>query len=234
MAEPLRILSTLATKGALSPLLASFTEATGTSVSADYGPTNALLPRLRAGEAADVAIITRAAVDALAAEGVIVAGSSADIALSRVGIAVRAGAPKPDIATVEALKAALLGARSIAYSKIGASGVYFAGLIQRLGLADAVNAKANITTGLTAKLAARGEVELAVQQVSELMQVEGVDIVGPLPAEVEPGTVFSAGIIAKSGNRDGAARLIAHLASPAAAHAYAAAGLEPRGQALRV
>ena len=225
----LKLLSTLATKGALSPLLASFAKATGIEVAVDYGPTNALLPRLRAGEAADVAIITRAAVEALAGEGVIVPGSLTDIALSRVGIAVRAGAPKPDIATVEALKAALLGARSIAYSKIGASGVFFAGLIQRLGLADAVNAKANITMGLTAKLAARGEVELAVQQVSELMQVDGVDIVGPLPPEVEPGTVFSAGLLVRSVQREAAARLIAHLASPAAAHAYAAAGLEPSG-----
>jgi len=228
MTNPLRILSTLATKGALTPLVASFTKATGLEVTVDYGPTNALLPRLRAGEAADVAIITRAAVEQLAGEGVIVAGSPTDIALSRVGIAVRAGAPKPDIATVEALKATLLAARSIAYSKIGASGVYFARLIQQLGLAEAVNAKATVTTGLTAKLAARGEVELAVQQVSELMQVDGVDVVGPLPGEVEPGTIFTAGIVARSANCESAARLIAHLASPEAARAYAAAGLEPR------
>jgi molybdate transport system substrate-binding protein len=227
MAKPLRILSTLATKGALTPLLASFAQSTGLQAAVDYGPTNGLLPRLRAGEAADVTILTRAALDDLAAEGVILAGSPTDIALSRVGIAVRARAPKPDIRTVEALKAALLGARSIAYSKVGASGVYFAGLIQRLGIADAVNAKANVTPGLTAKLAASGEVELAVQQVSELMQVDGVDIVGPLPPEVEPATVFAAGVLSRSADRESAAQLIAHLASPAAARAYTAAGLEP-------
>jgi molybdate transport system substrate-binding protein len=234
MANSLRILSTLATKGALSPLLAGFTQATGIAVTADYGPTNALVPRLRSGEAADVVILTRAALDDLAGEGLIVPESRTDLALSRVGIAVRAGAPKPDIGSVEALKATLLAARSVAYSKIGASGVFFAGLIERLGLAEAVNAKANITSGLTAKLAARGEVELAVQQVSELMQVPGVDIVGPLPAAVEPGTVFAAGVLAGSAQREAASKLIAHLASPDAARAYAAAGLEPRGQTPRV
>jgi molybdate transport system substrate-binding protein len=223
----LKLLSTLATKGALVSLLPAFTQATGIQVTVDYGPTNALLPRLRAGAGADVAILTRSAIDELAGEGMIVPESRADIALSRVGIAVRAGAPKPDIGSAEALKAALLGAKSIAYSKIGASGVYFADLIQRLGIADAVNAKAKITAGLTGRLAASGEVELAVQQVSELMQVTGIDIVGPLPAEVEPGTVFAAGVVSRSARRDAAAKLIAHLSSPTAATAYAAAGLEP-------
>jgi molybdate transport system substrate-binding protein len=223
----LELLSTLATKGALTSLLASFAEATGVQVTADYGPTNVLVPRLRAGDAADVAILTRAALDELVDEGLILPESRTDIALSRVGIAVRAGAPRPDIRTVEALKTTLLAAKSIAYSKVGASGVYFAGLIQRLGLADAVNAKANITAGLTGRLAASGEVELAVQQVSELMQVAGVDIVGPLPGEVEPGTIFSAGVLARSKQRDAAAKLIAHLVTAEASRAYAAAGLEP-------
>jgi molybdate transport system substrate-binding protein len=210
----LKLLSTLATKGALGPLLILFTKATGIEVGVDYGPTNALVPRLRARETADVTILTRAAIDELAREGLIAPDTIADVALSRVGIAVRAGARKPDIASVGTLKAALLGAKSIAYSKVGASGVYFARLIEQLGIADAVNTKARITSGLTAKLAASGEVELAVQQVSELMQVTGVDIVGPLPAEVEPGTIFSAAVLARSPNRAAADRLIAHLASP--------------------
>ena len=227
MADPLKLLSTLATKGALTSLLAGFTEGTGVQVVADYGPTNVLVPRLRTAEAIDVTILTRAALDELADGGVIVPASRADIALSRVGIAVRAGAAKPDIGSVEALKATLLGAKSIAYSKVGASGIFFAGLIQRLGIAEAVNAKANIAMGLTGRLAARGEVELAVQQVSELMQVTGVDIVGPLPAEVEPGTIFSAGVVVRSTQRDAAAKLIAHLATAEASRAYTAAGLEP-------
>jgi len=227
MPKPLLLLSTLATKGALVALLPEFTRATGIEVGADYGPTNALVPRLRSGDAADVAILTRAALDGLDEEKVILAEGRADIALSRVGLAVRAGAPMPDIGSVETLKAALLGAKSIAYSKIGASGVYFAGLIRQLGIADAINGKANVTSGLTAKLAANGEVELAVQQVSELMQVSGVDIVGAFPLEVEPGTMFAAGIVARSHQREAATKLIAHLASPAAAEAYVAAGLEP-------
>jgi molybdate transport system substrate-binding protein len=231
----LKLLSTLATKGALVTLLPGFAQGTGLNVAVEYGPTNALVPRLRSGAAADVAILTRGALDELAREGVVVPESRADIALSRVGIAVRAGAPKPDIGTVESLKATLLNAKSIAYSKVGASGVYFAGLIQKFGIADAVNAKANITAGLTGKLAASGEVELAVQQVSELMQVTGVDIVGALPPEVEPGTVFSAGVLARSASGDAAARLIAQLTSAEGARAYTAAGLEPvQGQTLRV
>jgi molybdate transport system substrate-binding protein len=226
MAE-IKILSTLATKGALPDLLPRYPQSTGVTVAAEYGPTNALVPRIRAGEAADVAILTRAALDELAGEGVIVPESRTDVALSRVGIAVRAGAPKPDIGSAEALKATLLAARSIAYSRIGASGILFAGLIRRLGIADAVNAKATIATGLTGVLAAKGEVELAVQQVSELMQVSGIDIVGPLPAEVEPGTMLAAGVLARSTERETAARLIAYLASAEAARAFVAAGLEP-------
>jgi molybdate transport system substrate-binding protein len=223
----LKLLSTLATKGALGPLLAAFKQATGIGVVVDYGPTNALLERLRAGADAEAAILTRAAVDDLARQGAVVSESRRDIAVSRVGIAVRAGAPRPDIGSAAALKAALLAARSIAYSKVGASGIYFAGLIQRLGIADAVNAKAKITAGLTGRLAASGEVEIAVQQVSELMQVTRIDIVGPLPPEVDPATVFSAAVMAGSARREAATQLIAHLASAEAGAAYSAAGLEP-------
>ena len=125
--------------------------------------------------------------------------SVADVAVSLVGVAVKAGAARPDISSVEALKAALLQAKSIAYSRIGASGVFFAELIQRLGIADEVNAKATvIPSGFTAELAARGEVELAVQQVSELMLVPGIDIVGPLPPGAESVTMFTAGVLAGS------------------------------------
>jgi molybdate transport system substrate-binding protein len=201
---------------------------------AEYGPTNALTGRLRAGEAADVAILTRGAVDDLVREGAIVAGSDTDIALSRVGIAVRAGAPRPDIGSVEALTSTLRGAKSVAYSKVGASGIFFAELIRKLGIAEEVGAKATVTSGLTGKLAARGEVELAVQQVSELMLVSGVDVVGPLPAELEPGTTFTVGILARSPEREAAARLIAHLSGEAAMRAFKAAGLEPPGETGKI
>lgn len=222
----LKLLSTLAVQGALPAISARYEASTGTGVDIHFAPTNALLERLAAGEAADAAILTRAALDDLAARGVILAGSTADVAISQVGIAVKHGAPKPDIATVEALKAALLAASSVAYSRVGASGVFFAGLIRRLGIADAVNAKAIVTPGgFTGEVVARGEAEVAVQQIGELMQVQGIDIVGPLPPDAGSTTVFSAGVLAASAQPQAARQLIATLRSPRAVAALVAAGL---------
>ena len=223
-----RFFSTLAVQGALLALAARYEQSAGTRIAIEFAPTNGLLARIAAGEPADIAILTRAAVDDLAAEGVLIPGSVADVAVSLVGIAVKAGAARPDICSVEALKATLLAANSIAYSKIGASGVFFAELIRRLGIADEVNAKATIIpSGLTAELAARGDVELAVQQVSELMLVPGIDVVGPLPPGAESVTMFSAGVLAASDQAEAALELIAYLRSSDAAQALSAAGLQP-------
>lgn len=228
MNPDLKILSTLAVQGALPALAQRYERAQGAKVEVQFAPTNGLLARIVAGEAADIVILTRAAVDDLAVKGVLIRHSATDVAVSLVGIAVKAGAPRPDIGSVEALKVALLGAKSIAYSKIGASGVFFAELIQRLGIADEVNAKATvIPSGLTAELAARGDVELAVQQVSELMLVPGIDVVGPLPPGAESVTMFSAGVIAASARAEAALELIAYLRSSNAAQALRAAGLQP-------
>lgn len=228
MPSLVRVLSTLAVQGALPALAQQYERTEGGKVEVHFAPTNGLLARIGAGEVADIAILTRSAIDDLAAKGVLAADSVADIAVSLVGIAVRAGAAKPDIASVEALTAALLQAKSIAYSKIGASGVFFAELIQRLGIADAVNAKATvIPSGFTAELAARGEVELAVQQVSELMMVPGIDVVGPLPPGAESVTMFSAGVFAASAHPVAALHFLAYLRSADAAQALSAAGLQP-------
>jgi molybdate transport system substrate-binding protein len=224
----LKIFSTLAIQGALPAILERYQRAAGTRVDVHFEPTNGLLARIVAGEAADIVILTRSAVDDLAAKGVLISGSVADVAVSLVGIAVKAGAAKPDIGSVEALKATLLAANSIGCSRIGASGVFFAGLIGRLGIAREVNAKATIIpSGLTAELAARGEVELAVQQVSELMLVPGIDVVGPLPSGAESVTMFSAGALAASVQVEAALELIAYLRSFSAAQALRAAGLQP-------
>lgn len=228
MVKPIRILSTLAVQGAMPALAARYEQSTGNKIETHFAPTVGLLARIAAGETADIAILTRSAVDDLAGQGVFAPDSCVDIARSLVGIAVRASAPRPDIGSVEALKSALLNAKSIAYSKIGASGLFFADLIARLGIADAVNAKATIIpSGFTAELAARDEVELAVQQVSELMMVPGVDIVGPLPVGAESVTMFSAGMFARSANAPAARHLLGYLRSADAAPALAAAGLEP-------
>ena len=224
----IRILSTLAVQGALPALIADYQRFTGIAVNCDFAPTNGLISRIAAGQDADVAILTRAAFDDLAARGVILPDSIADIALSDVGVAVKAGAAKPDITTVDALRATLLAANSIAYSKIGASGVFFAALIQRMGIVGPVNAKATIIpTGFTAELVVRGEVELAVQQVSELMIVSGIDVVGAFPAGAESVTMFSGGVLARSAQFKLAGEFLAHLRTVQAKQALIDAGLRP-------
>lgn len=209
----MKIFSTLAVAVLLRPL----------APDAVYEPTARLLARIEAGERADLAFLTAEAVAALQASGVLVSGR--DVARSFVGLAVPAGAPRPDISTVEALRAALLAAPSIAYSRAGASGIFFAGLIERLGIAEAVNAKATIIPqGFTAELAARGAVALAVQQVSELKAVAGVEIVGRLPEGANVGAMFSAGVFA--GAAPGSAAALDRLLGAMTPAALEAAGLE--------
>lgn len=224
----LRLLSTLAIAAPMRELGRRFESASGVTLDAEYGPTVLLAKRLEAGAQPDVVALTKEKADQYAGEGTIAAGSTVDLVRSFVGVAVRAGARKPAIATTAEFRQALLEARSIGYSRAGASGLFFVELLKRLGIADAVNAKATvIPEGLTAELAASGKVELAIQQVSELMAVPGVDIVGPLPREIEPGSVFSAGVWATSSRRAEAARLIAFLASAEAAPVIRQFGLEP-------
>jgi len=224
----IKVVSTLALMNAMRELVSRHEQLTGTIVTTDFAPTNALLNRIRSGEAADVAVLTAEAIDRLTGEGVLVPGSRVDLALSAVGIAVRAGAPRPEIGSVEALKSALLKAESIAYSKIGASGVFFAALIQRLGIAEEVNAKATIIpSGFTAELVARGEAELAVQQVSELMVVPGVEVAARLPSEGQSSTTFSAGVFSASDQPEAAKRLVEILSSRESAPILRASGLDP-------
>jgi molybdate transport system substrate-binding protein len=228
MTEPLRILSTLAVQGAMPALAACYERLAGAGLAVEFAPTNGLMARIDAGERADVAILTRQGADQLAARGVLRPDSVVDVVRSYVGIAVRAGAAKPDIGSSEALKAALLAAKSIAYSRIGASGILFARLIQRLGIAEAVNAKATIIpSGFTAEVVACGEAEMAVQQVSELMVVPGIDVVGSLPSELQSPVTFSGAIFAGSQRPDMAERLLQFLASEEVEGAFRRAGLEP-------
>jgi molybdate transport system substrate-binding protein len=223
---PLKILCTLGLRGVMMELAPSIA-ASGLPFAATYESTNAILRRLASGEQADIAILIDTTVDELIKAGTLRPGSRRDIARSGVAIAVRAGAPKPDISTAAAFKRALLAARSIAYTKSGASGLYFASLIERLGIAEEINRKARIQDGLVGELAARGEAEIAVQQASELLPVAGIDIVGPLPDELQKMTVFSAGIFATTRRSDEAKALIERLAAPAAEKVVRDKGLEP-------
>jgi molybdate transport system substrate-binding protein len=227
MGNVIRLLSTLALKGAVERLAGQYQATTGAKLDADYAPTVGLLKRLREGEKADVLILTREGLDELVGDGAVVAASKVDLARSYVGLAVRAGRPHPDISTEAALRKTLLAARSVAYSRIGASGIYFAELIQRLGLAAEINARATITAGFTAERLITGEADLAVQQISELKQVADIEVVGPIPHELQTATVFTAGRMASSAKAAEPDALLKYLASPEVAPVLRQSGLEP-------
>ncbi|MET4038678.1 substrate-binding domain-containing protein [Bradyrhizobium sp. RT6a] len=226
--ENIRMLSTLGLMGAMRSLFSAYETATSVHIDADFAPTLALLKRLRDGEAADLVILTREGLDEMISEGRVVAGSAADLARSFVGIAVRAGQAHPDIATESALRNTLLAARSVAYSRLGASGVYFVRLIARMGIAAEINAKATIVEqGFTAERLVSGEADLAVQQISELKQVEGIELVGPIPHDLQTPAVFSAGRMTSAEHADAADRLLRYLASPEVVPVLRQSGLEP-------
>lgn len=192
------------------------------------GAPDSIPSRLERGEAADVVIMASEALDALARQGHIVPGSRVDLVRSSIGMAVRAGAAKPDISTVDALKRTLLSASSIAYSA-SASGTYLSNeLFPRLGILEQIAPKLKrIVSERVGTIVARGEAEIGFQQVSELLPIEGIDYVGPLPAEVQRVTVFAAGVAAKSANPEAARALIRFLSSPAVVPAIVKNGLEP-------
>ena len=228
MSHPIRVLSTLALKGAVHGLASQYQATGGTRIDADFAPTLALLERLRSGESADVVVLTREGLEEVVRQGRVVAESCVDLARSWVGVAVKAGALHPDISTEATLRTALLGARSVAYSRLGASGILFAKLIERLGIASDINGRAVIIPqGFTAERLVTGEADLAVQQISELKQIEGIEVVGPIPRELQTPAVFSAGRMAATNKPDEAERLLRFLASPEIAPALRASGLEP-------
>lgn len=228
MDDSVRVLSTLALKGAVARLAAAYQAASGVRIDADFAPTLALLERLRSGEAADLVILTREGLDAMTGEGRVARESAVDLARSYVGVAVKAGAAHPDIASEAALRAALLGARAVAYSRLGASGILFAQLIARLGIAEAINARAVIIpVGFTAERLVTGEAELAIQQISELKQIDGIEVVGPIPLNLQIPAVFSAGRLTTSERAEAADDLLRYLASDDVAPVLRETGLEP-------
>jgi molybdate transport system substrate-binding protein len=219
-----RLFSTLALAGVLEELLPRFAAA---EVAATVLPTAVLAERIRGGETADVAVLMAETIDALAAEGILLPGRT-DIARSLVGIAVPAGAEKPDISTVGDFVTALRAARAIAVSRAGASGASFQGVLRQLGIADEINEKTIvIPSGFTGELAARGEADIAVQQISELMVVPGIDIVGALPPGIECVSVFSAGIFAAAPEPKLGRALVAALSSAEAGAVLREKGLTP-------
>jgi len=225
---PTQLKCALVVRGAFDAHVIPAFEAAGGRAAIHWAPTTVIMKALEAGEIADAVLVLSDAMDRLIAENRVEPETRVDAVRSRYGLAVKAGAPHPDISTVEALKQTLTAARSVAYSRTGASGIYFAGLLPRLGLAEAVNAKATIIPqGFTAEKLVSGEADIAVQQISELMVVPGIEVVGPFPDPVQEVTTFAAAILRGATDRAGAARFLAGLTTPEAAAAYRASGLEP-------
>jgi molybdate transport system substrate-binding protein len=184
---------------------------------------------LNEGAKADVVVLADEAINDLATKGILIPESRVALADAAVGIAVLRGKPKPDIATTEAFRQAVLSCPAVAYSRAGASGIFFEKLIDRLGIGDAVRKKAVvIPSGLTAEKLVSGEADLAIQQISELVMVEGVEVVGPLPQDIACITGFSAAILSSSPRQEQARKLVEALSSADAMKAYAVAGLSPR------
>lgn len=190
-----------------------------------FDATQAIVPRVRAGERADLLILTAEAMEELRAGGTVTRTWA--LGSSGVGVAVRAGAPRPDIGSVGALTRALLSARSVAHSKVGASGIYFAELLERLGIASRLKKRVVVEKGPVGLAVASGEAELGVQQLCELAPVPGIEIVGPLPGPVQKLTHFAAGIPAGAAHAEGAAALMALLRSDALRAAMIQGGLQP-------
>jgi molybdate transport system substrate-binding protein len=222
------LLTSNSIRGVLAVLAPEFERQSGYTLRISYDPAQVMLRRIAAGETADAAILGSGAIDTLAAEGKIDAGTRRTLARCGVGLAVRAGAPRPDVSTVDALKKALLETRSIIYTSEGASGIHFARVIEELGIADAIQAKAHRQTGgLVAERLVSGEVELAVQQIPELLAVDGVELVGPLPEPLQTRSVTTAGIFTGAQQRAGAQAFIDFLRTPGAAEVFRRLGHEP-------
>src|SRR6202046_5115526 len=231
MAE-LVVFSTIRVRRAAERLFAQFDEVSGHKLAVTWGTAPMLVKRIEGGDTADVVVLSRAGLDALQKQGKIAAGSDVTLASSGVGIAVKAGAPKPDISTPEALKRTLLAAKSIAYSEPsagGASGVYFEKLLERMGMAAEMRPRTTYPPagGFTATLLISGEAELAVPQKPELLHVAGVEIVGMLPGDLNLITAFAAGLMPDCKHVDTGKALIASLRAPSAVAAVRAKGLDP-------
>src|SRR5437660_7020469 len=232
-AAEIKVLTAGAFKQVLLALLPEFERTSGHKVMVQNDTVGALSKRIEGGEVFDLAVLTPAAVNDLSSKGKFVAGSRVNLARVGVGVVVKDGTPKPDIGSVAAFKQALLAAKSVAYidpAAGGSSGIYVAGLLDKLGIAAEVKPKAKlIPGGAVAEHVAKGEAELGIHQISEILPVKGVTLVGPLPAEIQNYTVYAAGLGAQAKDGDAAKALIKTLTGPAAAEVLKSKGMQPAG-----
>ena len=233
-AADITVVSGGAFKQVLNALIAQYEKESGNKVAATYQTVGQHLALIRDGqEQFDVAILTPEAIDGLAKEGKVVPGTRADLAKVGVGVVVKAGAPLPDIGTDEAFKRALLAAKSVAYidpKAGGSSGIYVDKLLERLGIADQIHAKAVLVPGgAVADKVATGEAEIGVHQISEILPVAGVTLVGPLPADIQNFTVYAAGVGAAAKDAAAAKGFVQFLTGPHALPIIKAKGMEPAG-----
>jgi molybdate transport system substrate-binding protein len=223
--QTIKILSGGAMKSLMVEAVPLFERGSGAKVEIRFALTSVLKKEIGDGAAFDIALLPRPELDELARAGKIAAGTQTDITRSAVGLAVRAGAPKPDIGTVEAFKRTLRAARSIGYSD-GPSGAYIAELLQRLGIAQELKPKTKLTSRPVAEIVAEGEAEVGMQQIVAILPVKGAELVGPLPSELQNIIVYAAGL-APSAAQSGAARtFIAFMAMPEVKRLILAKGME--------
>ena len=231
-AAEIKVLSTVALKAALDEdLLPQFARSAENKVTIKYDAAAALKKQIDGGETFDVAILVPGLVDDLIKQGKIETASRTNLARVGVGVAIRAGAPKPDISTAEAFKRTLLNAKSVSYGDPalgGASSIYFANLLQKLGIAEEMKARTKLTaSGEGAKAVADGQAEIGIGQISEIVPVRGAELLGPFPGELQVYTTFTAGVAANAKDAAAATALIKFLATPGAAQVLKARGLDP-------
>jgi molybdate transport system substrate-binding protein len=230
-AATIKVLTAGAFKQVVVALVPEFEKRTGHKVQVQNDTAGALSKRIAGGEAFDVAVITPSALQALAGQGHVAAGGVVPLAKVAIGVAVKSGAPRPEMSSVEQFKQAVLNARKVAYidpASGGSSGIYLNGLFERLGIAEQVRAKAVLVPGgLVATRLETGEADLAIHQISEILPVAGATLVGPLPEAIQNYTTYAGAVSGRSTNAEAARAFLATLGGPLAAQTLRATGMTP-------
>jgi molybdate transport system substrate-binding protein len=224
----MKVLCTNGMKSVMLDVVPAFERMHAAKVEFAWGSTKSLVDDLEAEVVGDLAVLTDEAIDDLIERGRVAPGTRVDLARSAIGVAVRKGAGKPDIGSPEALARALLAAKSVSHSRTGLSGIYFPTVLARLGIVEAVRPKIVMPEPGTpvGEIVARGEAEIGIQQISELLPVTGIEIVGPLPSELQKITVFSAGVLALAQEPE-TAKALAHFVATRSKPLLQQKGLEP-------